>query len=188
MFTSFPVLLDGATLAPHWQRKLLLACADHNLYRPIWTPEGLSFLTEALGAEGVPEPSAVAEALKTLFPDAEARDHDALATCMVGEVGDKLCLAAAVKSHAQVIVTPNPGRFSTSALQPYHIEAKAPDEFLMDLLGRYPNEINSCLDFLIVHAAKCAGKPALSKYEVLQCLGKNSPNFAASALVLYKIA
>lgn len=45
---------------------------------------------------------------------------------------DRHVLAAAVKAHAEVLVTFNGKDFPAEALAPWGVEAKHPDDFLLD--------------------------------------------------------
>lgn len=47
---------------------------------------------------------------------------------------DRHVLAAAIKAHAQLIITENLKDFPESALTRWNIEAQSPDEFLLDLI------------------------------------------------------
>lgn len=49
--------------------------------------------------------------------------------------GDRHVLAAAIKSGAQVIVTRNLKHFPAADLEPWDIEAKSPDAFVLDQVG-----------------------------------------------------
>ncbi|MBT0566889.1 PIN domain-containing protein [Williamsia sp. CHRR-6] len=46
--------------------------------------------------------------------------------------GDRHVLAAAIKARAQVIVTRNLRDFPADALTPWDLEAKSPDDFILD--------------------------------------------------------
>lgn len=48
---------------------------------------------------------------------------------------DRHVLAAAIKSGAQVIVTRNLKDFPASGLEPWSVEAKSPDAFVLDQIG-----------------------------------------------------
>jgi hypothetical protein len=48
---------------------------------------------------------------------------------------DRHVLAAAIKSSAQVIVTRNLKDFPAAGLEPWDIEAKSPDAFVLDQIG-----------------------------------------------------
>jgi hypothetical protein len=49
--------------------------------------------------------------------------------------GDRHVLAAAIKAGAQVIVTANLKHFPAAALRQWDIEAKSPDDFVLDQIG-----------------------------------------------------
>ncbi len=52
-------------------------------------------------------------------------------------------LAAAIRGHANVIVTMNLTDFPREALAPFGIEAQHPDEFILNLLGLAPGAVMS---------------------------------------------
>ena len=58
---------------------------------------------------------------------------------------DRHVLAAAIRSGAQLIVTFNLKDFPDESLAPYGIEAKHPDEFILDQLGLAPAAIVNVL-------------------------------------------
>jgi len=50
------------------------------------------------------------------------------------DVDDRHVLAAAIKAHAQLIVTDNTKDFPSKALDTWNIEAKSADDFVLDLI------------------------------------------------------
>jgi hypothetical protein len=54
------------------------------------------------------------------------------------DANDRHVLAAAIKANAQVIVTANLTDFPADKLAPFSIEAKHPDEFVLDLIDLAP--------------------------------------------------
>ena len=58
---------------------------------------------------------------------------------------DRHVLAAAIRARAHAIVTRNLRDFPTEALAPWGIEARAPDDFLLDQLGLDPGAVHSAL-------------------------------------------
>lgn len=51
------------------------------------------------------------------------------------DANDRHVLAAAIKAGAQVIVTRNLKDFSAGVLQPWGVDAKSPDDFVLDQVG-----------------------------------------------------
>lgn len=58
---------------------------------------------------------------------------------------DRHVLAAAIRARAQVIVTANLRDFPEGSLEPYGVEAQAPDEFVLDLLSLSPEAVETAL-------------------------------------------
>lgn len=87
-------------------------------------------------------------------------------------------LAAAVRAHAEVLVTFNIRDFPESALEPYDIVAVHPDEFLLDQLDLYPG---LTMAVLRQQAASYRREPT-SVPGVLMLLERTGvPGFAAEA-------
>ncbi|WP_243710733.1 PIN domain-containing protein [Actinomadura sp. KC216] len=58
---------------------------------------------------------------------------------------DRHVLAAAIKAGAQVIVTANVRDFPREALQPWALEAKTPDEFILDQIDIDDRNVWACV-------------------------------------------
>jgi hypothetical protein len=79
------------------------------------------------------------------FPEAQVTGYEKLIGVMTNDPKDRHVAAAAVHSSAQVIVTSNLRDFPEASLRKWRIEARHPDEFLVDLLGHHPAAIVSKL-------------------------------------------
>lgn len=67
------------------------------------------------------------------LPDAMVRGYESLIEGLsLPDFDDRHVLTAAIKAAAQVIVTVYLKNFPDSALTPFGIEAKSPDDFLLD--------------------------------------------------------
>ena len=55
-------------------------------------------------------------------------------------------MAAAIRSHAQVIVTNNLRDFPQDKLDVYDIEAQSPDDFALHVFNRHPTEVVAILE------------------------------------------
>jgi hypothetical protein len=92
-------------------------------------------------------------------------------TLQLPDPDDRHVLAAAIRSHAQVIVTFNLRDFPPDALAPYDIKAQHPDEFLEHLVDLDPQ-----LMMGVVHAmAAPTRKPPRSPSEILDMLSQHVP-------------
>ena len=58
---------------------------------------------------------------------------------------DRHVLAAAIKAGAQFIVTPNLKHFPCAALRQWDVEAKSPDDFVLDQVGIDGRTIAACV-------------------------------------------
>lgn len=58
---------------------------------------------------------------------------------------DRHVLAAAIRAHAQVIVTSNLRHFPADYLAQFDVEAKTPDDFVLDQLGINDNVVFACV-------------------------------------------
>lgn len=141
---AFVVIYDASVLHPAPLRDLLVRAAEAGLVRARWTEEILdecfrSILarrtdlsaerlqrTRALMIEAVP--GCLVTGYEGLVPNLELPDPD-----------DRHVLAAAIRAHAQVIVTANLRDFPEEALEPFDIEARSPDDFVRNLIDLDPS-------------------------------------------------
>lgn len=135
--TSFVVIYDACTLFPNTQRDLLLRVAQEGLVQAKWTHAILDELRGALTRarpEIEPEKlSRLVQLISNAVRDAIVEGHEALEQALdLPDPDDRHVLAAAVKAGAQMIVTANIKDFPAEKLSPWGIEAKTPDEFLLD--------------------------------------------------------
>ena len=144
--SPFGVVLDSCVLYGYPVRDTLLLAAQEGLYRPIWShkiwEDVLRHLQNPNERKRPMTPAQAAHLLGELeryFPEAFVPGYEGLIPSMTNDPGDRHVLAAAVHSGAQVIVTFNLNDFPTTALAPYGIVAKHPDDFLTDLYDLDPH-------------------------------------------------
>ena len=134
---SFVVLYDANVLYPSTLRDLLIRVAQAGLVQAKWTDQILDEVFDNL-AGNRPD----------LDPQKLARTRDlmnqAVRDCLVTgyeplidavdlpDPDDRHALAAAIKARAQVIVTNNLKDFPPSVLENWDMEAKSPDDFILD--------------------------------------------------------
>jgi predicted nucleic acid-binding protein len=147
--SAFVVVYDANVLYPSVLRDLLIRIAQHGLVQARWTEE---ILDETFAAIERTRPGVDPSALKRT----RQLMCDAVRDCLVvnyeplvnvvdlPDQNDRHVLAAAIKCGAQVIVTQNLRDFPAEVLAPWDIEAKHPDDFVLDQLH---------LDSGAVHAA-----------------------------------
>ena len=136
---AFTVVYDANVLHPASLRDLLIRLTTTQLFRAKWTTSILDQMaasvararpdldparlsrTRALMNKAVPD--CLVEGFEPLIPTVELPDE-----------GDRHVVAAAIRCHAEVIVTSNLRDFPDSALRQFGIEAQSPDEFVLHLL------------------------------------------------------
>lgn len=134
---SIPVLYDACVLYGNEVRDLLIRIAISGLVRAHWTDE---ILEEAFGNLAAnrpdlsPERLAVTrERMNTAVPGALVSGYEPLVEALkLPDPDDRHVLAAAIAAGAVVIVTSNLNDFPAEILQPLGIEAKTPDDFVLD--------------------------------------------------------
>jgi predicted nucleic acid-binding protein len=134
----FTVIYDANVLYPSMLRDLLIRVAQGGLVRARWTEAILDETFRNL-KENRPDldPSKLdrtRELMCAAIPDCIVNDYQPLEQVFsdLPDRGDAHVMAAALKVQAQVIVTNNLKHFPSEVLSPWGLEAKHPDDFLMD--------------------------------------------------------
>ena len=135
---TFTVLYDANVLYPNVLRDVLIRLAQTGLVHARWTDRILDEMFESLGEDRPDIPAAALAKLRELMnravPDCLVTGYERLIPALtLPDEDDRHVLAAAIRSGAQVIVTANLRDFPDSELAQFGIEAKHPDEFVMDL-------------------------------------------------------
>jgi predicted nucleic acid-binding protein len=137
---AFIVVYDANVLYPNTLRDLLIRIAQAGIVQAKWTDAILDEMTGALLRNRPDIPPERLGRLRTLM-------NNAVRDCLVSgyeplidglklpDPRDQHVLAAAIKSGAQVIVTRNLKDFPAFDLEPWGIEAKSPDAFVLDQVG-----------------------------------------------------
>lgn len=134
---TFTVVYDANVLYPNTLRDLLIRIAQSGTVQAKWTNVILDEMLAALRRNRPDIPAERLERLRDLMNKA-VRDclvtgHEPLIEGLkLPDPDDRHVLAAAIKAGAQVIVTRNLKDFPESDLQPWDIEAKSPDAFVLD--------------------------------------------------------
>lgn len=143
----FPAFLDACVIYPFYVVDILLRLAEDGTYRPLWSADVIEESSRALIRDGA-DPDSIrrrAQNMRETFPDAEVVGYESLIPCMPNDEKDRHVLAAAVRGDAAIIVTYNLRDFPDDQLAPFHIEAKHPDDFLLDQLDLHPDSTLRCL-------------------------------------------
>jgi predicted nucleic acid-binding protein len=177
---AFPAFLDTCSVFGAYLCDTLLRLAEAGTYRPLWSAGVLDELQRNLAARGLPE-EAVAHRISEMrraFLDAEVHGYDTLIEEMTCDAKDRHVLAAAVRSHAEVLVTFNVTDFPETSVKPYDIEVVSPDDFLLDQLDLYPGLTVAALH---AQAASYASPPMTVEDLLGRLTAAGVPRFASEA-------
>jgi hypothetical protein len=146
----FTVIYDANTIYGNTQRDLLIRIGKAGLVQAKWTDE---ILDEALGNLARSRPDIPQEKLARLrelinnaIPDCLVTGYEPLIEGLkLPDLKDRHVLAAAIKAGAQVIVTANLRDFPAELLAPWNIEAKSPDDFVLDQISIADRTVFACV-------------------------------------------
>lgn len=168
---AFVVLYDACVLYPAAVRDLLIRVANAGIVQGRWTERILDETFRNI-AEQRPDlsPDNLARTrhlMTRAVPDCLVTDYESLeASLVLPDPDDRHVLAAAIRAGAQVIVTTNLRDFPEAALAPYDIEAKHPDDFILDSIDIAPGAVIECL----VRQAAALRQPPQTPGEVVDTL------------------
>lgn len=179
----FIVIYDAQALYPNTQRDLLIRVALHGLVQAKWTEE---IVGEMLTARGRNHPDVPAERLERLhrlinesIPDCLVTGYeDLIEGLKLPDPDDRHVLAAAIRSHAQVIVTQNERDFPQDYLAGFGLETKSPDDFVLDQIGINAKVVFACVQQI----ADSREQPPQSTADVLAQLEASGMLRSAAAL------
>jgi hypothetical protein len=140
---NYTALLDANILYPAPTRDLLLQLAVTDLFKARWSADIHREWIEALLRNEPHRDRAALERTRDLM-DKATRDalvtgyEPLIPTLTLPDEGDRHVLAAAIIGRCDVIVTQNLKHFPETALAPFGVEAKHPDEFLCNHLNLAP--------------------------------------------------
>lgn len=168
---KFSVLLDACVLVPFTLADTLLRQAEADLYRPLWSRK---ILEEVQSAVERVHPDLEEEfvrrriaGMERAFPDARVAGWEPLVAALdLPDPDDRHVLAAAIRGRADLIVTNNLKDFPATALEVWEIEVQSADEFLLNQLDLYPEEVTNALE----RQALATKKPPLTLLQILEGL------------------
>jgi PIN domain len=158
----YAALLDACVLVPNALCDTLLRFAEAGFYRPLWSQQILDEVFSAV-CRIHPEidPARVQHRLDSMsqaFSGANVVGWEAVAAGQdLPDANDRHVLAAAIAGGGQSLVTFNLQDFPEAALGPVGVEARHPDEFLLDQLDLFPSV---ALDVLVSQAADMSKPPS----------------------------
>ncbi|MCA9541512.1 MAG: PIN domain-containing protein [Myxococcales bacterium] len=159
--------------SPFTLRDTLLRAAARGLVQVHWSDEILAEATRNLIGVGhmtAAQAAHLVAAMRDAFREAQVIDYERLIPSMPNQTKDRHVAAAAIKAGAQVIVTSNLRDFRPL---PLGIEAKGPDDFLLDLLDLAPAAM---VDQLRRQSAALR-RPPVTLDRLLVGLGRTAPRF-----------
>lgn len=173
----FPALLDANVLLPLNTADLLLRLAALDTFQPLWSAgildEVQRNLVKSIGKTPAQAQRRVGQ-MRVAFPDAMVTGYEPLTRAMTNNQKDRHVLAAAVRGHAQTIVSDDVGGFPPESRAPYDIETVTADGFLLDQLELYPDQMMLALDQKVT----ARRKPPVQLCEVLERFDDLAPEFA----------
>lgn len=165
----FSALLDACVLYPGTLRDTLLRVAEVGIYQPLWSEKILDEVSDALlrnGAMDAHEVEYLNDCIREAFPDAIINGWEPLESAMRNDPKDRHVLAAAIRGHADVIVTMNLKDFPAHSLEDFDVEVQDPDTFLCYELEIAPSEIVQ----IIQEQAADTGRNGLPRWDAMGIL------------------
>lgn len=149
---EYTVVLDACVLVPMPLCDTLLRLAEEPaMYRPIWSEEILQEVGAALGNSLKRTPAQITRrltAMREAFPEAMVSIPAALPDAFecIPDPKDRHVLAAAVRGHANAIVTYNERHFPQECLEQHGVLRQSPDDFLVHQYHVNPDVVRQKLD------------------------------------------
>lgn len=147
---SFGVFFDANVFYPAPLRDVLIQLATTGLFKAWWSHQiheewirNLVINRPDISEEKLWQ---IAEHMNRAVPDCLVENYESLIQSLeLPDQNDRHVLAAAIKSHSQVIVTNNLKDFPSDSLASYDIEAQSPDEFLFHQLDLHKGAVIASL-------------------------------------------
>ena len=136
---TFVVIYDANVLSPSTLRDVLIRLAQTGLIQARWTEAILDETFQSLHTKRPDLDEARLQRTRQLMNlavrDAVVTGHEPLIDSLhLPDPDDRHVLAAAIRARAQIIVTFNLKDFPAEVLADWDVEAKHPDDFLVDQL------------------------------------------------------
>ncbi|GLZ08679.1 hypothetical protein Acsp03_61450 [Actinomadura sp. NBRC 104412] len=151
---TFVVIYDACVLYGNTQRDLLIRIAQSGRVQAKWTNAILDEVQENLAANRPDIPTEKLTRLRNLMnkavPDVLVEGYEPLIeTLKLPDPEDRHVLAAAIKSQAQVIVTSNLKDFPADLLAAWNVEARSPDDFVLDQIDLDDRVVWACVQQIV---------------------------------------
>jgi len=168
---AFVVLYDACVLYPAPLRDLLIRLANTGVVRARWSATILDeCFRNILENRSDLKPAALErtrELMTQAVPDCMVTNFEGLIDRLaLPDPNDRHVLAAAIRAGAQAIVTFNLDDFPPDRLAPFNVEAKHPDDFVIDTIDISPGAVAK----VISEQAAALKNPPRSVGELLDTL------------------
>ena len=179
----FVVVYDANVLYPSTLRDLLIRVAQAGLVQAKWTDRILDEVFDAL-SQNRPDLDSQNLARTRRLMNSAVRDclvsgyEPLIEAVQLPDPDDRHVLAAAIKARAQVIVTNNLRDFPSKALEAWDMEAKSPDDFILDQMDLSREAVHSAVQRI----ADSREKPPATLHDVLAMLERDGLFKSAAAL------
>jgi predicted nucleic acid-binding protein len=168
---AFVVVYDACVLHPAPLRDLLMRIAIAGIVRARWSD---TILDEVFRSITTARPDLAPDrlvrtrrAMVEAVPDCLVTAYEELAAQLdLPDPDDRHVLAAAIRAGAQVIVTYNLKDFPDHTLAKYDVEARHPDEFVLDSIDLVPGAVVRCVS----EQAAALRKPPVTLPDLLDTL------------------
>ena len=168
---TLTAVLDASVLYPAPVRDLLIRVASADLIQAKWTSQ---ILDEVFGALSARRPDLSGERLartrklmELAIPDADVPGYEPFIPALVlPDPQDQHVLAAAIRCHAQVIVTDNTRHFPADAVTRFGIEVMDADRLLLNLVDLSAPTVWR----VVCEQASALRRPPRSPLELLEVL------------------
>lgn len=168
---SFTVVYDACVLYPAPLRDLLMRIAIAGVVRARWTEQILDEMVAAILSQRADldrrSLDRTRDRMCTAVPDCLITGFEGLIPSVsLPDANDAHVVAAAIRAGAQAIVTFNLRDFPDHDLERWNMEAKHPDEFVLDSIDLAPGVIVQC----VTEQAAALTNPAQTTEDVLETL------------------
>jgi predicted nucleic acid-binding protein len=155
-FSPFIVVYDANVLYPNALRDLLIRLAQADIFQAKWSDGILDEMFNALRrrtkGKAIPEEKLdeLRRRMNLAIRDVRVDNYEPLIEALdLPDKDDRHVLAVAIQAKAQMIATFNLKDFPESSLQPFNVEAKHPDAFVLNQLDLNEVKVHACVQQIV---------------------------------------